>query len=151
MTIRTLAAVAALAVGALAPAAACAMEPEAAIKYRQQVMKAIGGHTNNVVMVLKGEVPYQDQLGPSAQMLADSAKLSLTAFEEDTSGADIKTTAKDDIWQNWDKFSGGLKKMEETTAQLASAVQTGDKGAIGEAMQAVGETCKGCHDNFRTE
>ncbi|EKV28550.1 cytochrome c, class II [Caenispirillum salinarum AK4] len=149
MKLRAITAAAALAAAAVAPMAANAMDAENAVKYRQQVMKAIGGHTNTVVMILKGEVPYSDQLLPSAQMLADTADLALLPFEENTAESGVKTTATADVWTNWDKFSGGIKMMQERTDTLVAAVESGDKGAIGEAMQAVGETCKNCHDNFR--
>lgn len=151
MTIRAVAAAAAVALTVLAPAAASAMEAEAAVKYRQEIMKAIGGHLTPVVMVLKGEVPYAEQMPANAALLAETAKLALLPFEQNTAGSGIKTTAKDEIWSEWEKFSGGMKKMEETTAQLAAAAESGDKAAIGEAIQAVGQTCKGCHDNFRTK
>lgn len=146
---RAIFAAAALAAAVVAPAAANAMDAENAVKYRQQVMKAIGAYTNNVVMVLKGEVPYSDQLLPSAKMLADTAKLSLLTFEENTADSGVKTTATAEIWSDWEKFSGGMKMMEERTDALVAAVESGDKGAIGAAVKKVGETCKGCHDNFR--
>ncbi|SOD89625.1 c-type cytochrome [Caenispirillum bisanense] len=143
------AAAAVFAATAVAPVAASANE--AAVKYRQNNMKAVGAYMQNTVAVLKGEVPYAEQLEANALGLAAAAKLSPAAFKTDTSGSDVKTTAKADIWQNWEKFEGGLTMMAERSDALVAAVQGGDKAAIGQAVQAVGETCKTCHDNFRTK
>lgn len=151
MKLRAILAATTLAAATVAPMAANAMDAEAAVKYRQEVMKAIGGHLNNVVMILKGEVPYSDQLLPSAQMLAGTADLALLPFEENTADSGVKTTATADIWNDWDKFSGGIKAMQERTDTLVAAVESGDKGAIGEALKGVGGTCKNCHDNFRNK
>lgn len=79
MKLRAILAATTLAAATVAPMAANAMDAEAAVKYRQEVMKAIGGHLNNVVMILKGEVPYSDQLLPSAQMLAGHCRSGLAA------------------------------------------------------------------------
>lgn len=144
-------AAAALAAAVLIPAVASAVEPEAAVKYRQNNMKAIGAYMQNTVAILKGEVPYAEQLQANALGLAAAAKLSPAAFKTDTSASDVKTTAKPDVWQNWEKFEGGLGMMAERADALVAAVDSGDKGAIGQAVQAVGETCKNCHDNFRSK
>jgi cytochrome c556 len=151
MKLRAVAAAVALAAAAITPMAANAMEAENAVKYRQQNMKAVGAHFTSVVAILKGEVDYADQMAPNARMLAETAKLSLVPFEANTADSDVKTTATADVWTKWDDFAGGMKEMEDAATQLASAAESGDKGAIGEAVQALGKTCKSCHDNFRSK
>ncbi|NCF28009.1 MAG: cytochrome c, partial [Gammaproteobacteria bacterium] len=37
-------------------------DDEAAIKYRQAVMKAVGGHMGGAVAIIKGKVPYKVDL-----------------------------------------------------------------------------------------
>jgi cytochrome c556 len=39
----------------------------------------------------------------------------------------------------------------EATAALAVAAEANDRGAMGKAFKAVGNSCKGCHDNYRAE
>ncbi len=149
MTSRFVAALALAAAVVTVPVAASANE--AAVKYRENNMKTIGAYMQNTVALLKGEVPYAEQMEANALGLAAAAKLSPAAFKTDTSGSSVKTTAKPDIWQNWEKFEGGLGMMAERADALVAAVQSGDKAAIGQAVAGVGETCKTCHDNFRTK
>jgi cytochrome c556 len=33
--------------------------------------------------------------------------------------------------------------------QMAVAAESGDMGQVGPAMQALGKSCKGCHDDYR--
>ncbi len=42
-------------------------EPQNVIKYRQAVMKAIGGHTGAIVGVVKGEVSYVGHVAAHAR------------------------------------------------------------------------------------
>ena len=99
------------------------------------------------VTVLEGE----DALGYHANGLAESAARAKAAFEQNTAGQGTeKTTAKDNIWDG-PEFMEGMDAMAKATADLAAAVEANDMAAIGAAAQAVGGSCKSCHDKFRVE
>ncbi len=132
---------------ALVGVATVATASEADVKYRMANMEIIGGHMHSIVPIIKGEVEHKAQLKAHALGIVAAGKMAPAAFKSDSMGAD--TTAKADIWTNWEKFEGGLNAMTERAQELADAADTGDMAAIGAAVQGLGKTCKGCHDNFR--
>lgn len=130
------------------PASANDADPDAAIKYRQGVMKAIGGATGNIGATLKGEAGSPDQLAHLVTLLATAADPAYTvpAFKQNTDGEGVeKTTATAKIWENWDDFESRLNKLGEVTKAAAAA--GADAGM--DQMKPVFETCKGCHDEYR--
>lgn len=123
-------------------------DPDNAIKFRQNVMKGIGGPAGNIGAILKGDVPHEDQMAHLAEQLATAAKPEYTvvAFRQNTADEGFaETTALPDIWENWDDFEGRLKKLGETTAVAAEA----GADVSMDQMKAVFDTCKGCHDEYR--
>src|SRR3546814_19711353 len=83
-----------------------------------------------------------------------SSDLIPAAFEVEASLAEMdavgKNRGKPDIWSNWDDFTEKAKSLEDKSAALASAFQSGDSGAIQTALGDMGKNgCGGCHDDFR--
>ncbi len=141
------AAVAAVAAGI--GAASADGHSENVIKYRQNVMRAIGGHTGAISAVVKGEVEFTGHVAAHADSLAAMAGSITEMFPQGTeSGAD--TRAKAEIWQDWDDFVSAAGDLETATANLAQVVNGGgDAAAIGDAFGEVGKACGGCHRPFR--
>ena len=54
-------------------------DDSAAIKYRQAVMKAVGGHMGGSVAIIKGKVPYEGDLVAHATGLNDMARVAANA------------------------------------------------------------------------
>jgi cytochrome c556 len=63
----------------------------------------------------------------------------------------IKTDALAAVWTDAPGFAAAAAKFKDEAPKFAAVVETGDKAAIGAAMQALGGTCKGCHDKFKAE
>ena len=120
-----------------------------AIKYRQAVMKVVGGHMGASVAIIKGQVPYKDDLLVHARGLDHMAKLVANAFEQETFGG--KTRAKDDIWEDADGFNEKVEAFKEATAAFLSAAESGGPEAAGAKLGPLGETCKGCHKKYRAK
>ncbi|MDX1514786.1 MAG: cytochrome c [Gammaproteobacteria bacterium] len=120
---------------------------EAAIKYRQNIMKSVGGHTGAIAQVVKGESPHKAHLERHARALHDLLSMAPDAFRQQTSGGD--TRAKPEIWSD----SAGFKRAADEAVAAASAFveasASGDEGAIGEKIKAVFDGCKGCHRDYR--
>ena len=59
--------------------------------------------------------------------------------------------ALDDVWKEWDRFTGNAKDAEAAADELASSLD----GAVGEewkaAFQKITDACKSCHQDFREE
>jgi cytochrome c556 len=62
-----------------------------------------------------------------------------------------ETKAKAAIWSNEADFAGKAQAFEAESAKLVQAVASGDKAAVQKQFGAVGGTCKGCHDTYRSE
>jgi cytochrome c556 len=129
--------------------ASAASASEADVKYRQANMEVIGGHMHSIVPIVKGEVRHMGQLKAHAEGIAAASKLAPDAFKIEA--MEGKTTAKKTIWTDWDTFADGLDKMGAAASKLAEVADSGDMAAIGPAVQSLGKTCKGCHDDFREE
>jgi cytochrome c556 len=119
------------------------------VKYRENGMEVIGGHMGSIVAIVKGEVPYSYDLVYHAEGLAAAAPRVIPAFE--TKAMTDKSEALPKIWDEWDDFEAGAKKLEDTAAALAVAAQGGDMGVIGAALGDVGKACKACHDDYMKE
>ena len=134
---------AAILVGANAQAG----EPENYIKYRQAVMKAIGGHTGAASQIVRGKVAPEGALAMHAKALADLSTNITQLFPE---GSDFgETKAKEVIWEQWDKFEKAAVASKQATAAFSEAAASGDAERISAAFKDVGKSCKGCHKDFR--
>lgn len=124
-------------------------DDKGAIKYRQAVMKANGGHIGAAVAIIKGQVPYKDDLVAHATGLNDMAVILPNAFKIKTSGG--KTRAKPDIWEEPSEFQQKIKDLQTATADFLAAAKSGGPEAAGAKLGAVGDACKGCHQTFRAK
>ena len=139
--------VALLACAVFGAAAVHAQEPEDHIKYRQAMMKAIGGHMGASTQIVRGKVSPEGHLAMHADALAALTRQLTQLFPE---GSDFgETKAKAEIWENWAKFEEAANAAQQTTTAFATAVAGGDAAAIAAAHKDVGEACKGCHEDFR--
>jgi cytochrome c556 len=135
-----------LAVGLLAATAVIAAEAtEPTVKARQVLMDEIGAATKTLGDMAKGEVAFDAAAAEAAKAtLVDHAGKIAGAFE--TQATDPKTTAKADVWTNWDDFvakAGALKAAAEALdATTVEGVQAG--------MGGVGGACGACHKAYRT-
>ena len=139
--------------GAVALTAGTALAVNAAekdfIKYRQAVMKAHGGHISAAVAIIKGRVPYKDDLVTHATSLNDSAKILSNSFKQKTTGG--KTRAKPTIWEDTDDFQQMIEDFQVATADFLAAAKSGGPEAAGAKLGAVGDACTACHKKFRAK
>jgi cytochrome c556 len=63
----------------------------------------------------------------------------------------VKTAAKPEIWAQGQRFRQAQAAFATQAAALERAVAGGNVPAIRSAARTLGATCKGCHDQFRTE
>ena len=132
------------------PAPAQDGEPDNVIKYRQNVMKSIGGATSNIGAILKGDVPQEAFLAHALNQLADAAvaDYTISAFRQSTAEQGMaETTALPEVWEDWDDFEQRLRDLEEVTRVAADAGPDVTQDQIMEIF----DTCKGCHDEYRTD
>ena len=122
---------------------------DARIAYRKKAFQAMGQNMGAIGMILKGQAGNPANITHHAQSMLHAAKVLPDALKEEAEPFTEKTTALPKIWQEWDKFSGGLDKLDEELTKLVAAAESGDMQAIGAQVQATGKVCKGCHEDFR--
>lgn len=129
--------------------ATSAWAADATIKYRQNQMAALGGHMGSIAALVKGEVPFTDQLAAHAQALAATAAFTEAVFKEQA--VSNKSGAKASIWTDWDRFAAGANDLQKAAEQLAQAASANDQAGVRRSVAAVGKACKGCHDRFKED
>lgn len=145
-TIVTIGSVIALTAGT---ALSVSADEEDFIKYRQAVMKTNGGNISGVVAIIKGKVPYKEDLVAHATGLNEIAMILPNAFKQKTTGGE--TRAKPEIWEDWDDFQQKIKDLQSATAELLAAANSGGAAAAGAKLGAVGDACSACHKKYRAK
>jgi cytochrome c556 len=129
------------------PTIALADESENIIKYRQGVMKAIGGHMSATSLIVRGKVSYKDDLKNHVLALKTLTSDIPGLFPEDSDFGE--TRAKEEVWGKRDEFVKAADTSKQSIIDLMSAVESGKPDAITANFKQVGEGCKGCHKDFR--
>jgi cytochrome c556 len=127
----------------LALAALPAVASEGEVDYRQNVLKAVGGHMQSMADIVRQKVPHNAHLALHANAMADMASIAHTLFPPTSAGGDALPA----IWTNTDDFAKRVTAFEEAAAGLKTAVDSG--AGVGPAFQALAQACRDCHDNYR--
>ena len=132
------------------------MNIDGMIKYRQNVMKSLGGHVGAVDRLVRGQVPLMDQLEMHATAALDITRTITTLFPTDSippdaefAGATVTTDALASIAEKPEEFEKAAQETIDATEALVKAVQAGNQQELPLAFKRVGESCKGCHKDFR--
>jgi cytochrome c556 len=122
----------------------------AAIKTRQDFMKAQGADVKAVTAYVKGQ-GNQEAAVKAADDLAARAPKIMALFVPGTSATDFpgKTKAKPELWTDMDKVKAIPTALEAAEVKLVAAVKTGDRKQVGAALGAVGKNCGACHGEYR--
>ena len=126
-----------------------------AIKARQSLMQLYSYHIGILSAMAKGKMDYNADLATEAasNLLAVNSLGQSTLWpqgSDDTNPENAETRALPAIWETYPKVTEKGKAMNEAVVAMAADAGNGLdalKGSIG----AVGESCKGCHDDFRAE
>ncbi len=114
------------------------------VKARQELMEDIAKNTGILGKMAGGENPF-DAAAAEAAKAAIAADAAQIAAKFEPQATDPKTTAKEDIWANWDDF---LKKADALKAAAEGLDATTLEG-VQAGMGAVGGACKDCHTTYR--
>jgi cytochrome c556 len=121
-------------------------KPEDAIKYRQSVFTVMANSFGKIGAVVKGEAPYnKDEVAKNVAIVAMMSALPWQAFGPGTEGGKGQSA----IWSDQAKFKAAQDKMQLAIVSLNTAAQSGDLEGIKKAFGTAGQTCKGCHDDFK--
>lgn len=140
---------------AFALAAACVSLPAVAgdledkIEAREKTMKAMGGGMKALSEFMKGEKDLGDVKKAAAAIAGSAAKDAAAVFPKGTQFGVEDSHVKPELWAEWPKAEAGWKSLTPAAAMLTAAAESGDKAAIGAAMQELGKACKTCHEAYR--
>lgn len=121
----------------------------AAMKDREHHMEALGDETKKVNNALKATPPDLATIQQSAAKIAELAPKLQSWFPEGT-GPDVgKTRAKAELWQKAEDFTLKAHDFEQAATEFNVAAKSGDMAQINTTFDALGKTCKACHDLYR--
>lgn len=140
---------------ALVAAPAVALDAEQAQKAtetRQSVLKVVGWNVGPLGAMARGVVPYDAALvARNAQRIAWMASMIPDAFRADTRAHDVTTEALPVIWENYDRFEELAGNVRASAERLAEVAASGDEAAAKQAISALIDNCRACHDDFRVK
>lgn len=130
-----------------APTLAQQFKPADQIKYRQSAMQVLQRNAGILNAMAKGDVPYNKETATaSAELINLLAKQVGTGFAPGSeSGAPTRADMK--VWSDASGFKAVNDKFIAASAKLAAA--NGDLNGIKAALGDLGQSCKGCHDDYR--
>jgi cytochrome c556 len=129
-----------------APVFAQQMKPEELLKARQGLMEAVRMQLGPIFGAAKGAAPLS-AAADSADIVVGLAHALKTAYAkgtEDLPGSNAKPEAFSDP-----KFLAGYDKLADAAAKVAADAKANNADALKADVGAIGDACKGCHDNFR--
>lgn len=141
-----------MAVSAIAGSVAADEEfdPEPVIEGRQSALRDIGAAFKGITDELKRPTPSLPIIRQYAHQIDDLSKHQQRWFPAGTGPeSEIETAARPEIWKQPAEFKAAQKTFGEQALKLAQVADGNDLGAIKAQWQALGKTCKGCHEKFR--
>ena len=135
-----------------AASAAATLTPDqslAVAKEREEHMEAFGDATKKIGNQLKGPSPDVAAIQKSAAKIADLAPKLQSWFAPGTAEGVGKSRAKAEIWQKPEDFALKSQDFEKAAQEFKVAADRGDLTEIKASFEALGKSCKACHDLYR--
>jgi len=142
--VRTVLAVAAIAIGVTAVAAQS--DP---IATRKQTMKNVGAVTKTGGQMAKGEIPYDQTKAQEAFATYVDASAKMPNLFPDNSKTGGETAALPAIWTNMDDFKAKFAKFGADAKAAQGSVK--DLDSFKASFGAVTKNCGGCHETYRAK
>jgi cytochrome c556 len=130
---------AAILIGTGLPALAGVIEDRKAnFKANNGHMRAIGGAIGS------GDF---DLIKSRAGKIAEWAAVMPDYFPEGSLGSD--SSAKPEIWEAFDEFKAAAQDNHDAAMAVIAAAEAKNGDDVGAALQALGASCKACHQKFK--
>ena len=142
--VRTVLAVAAIAIGVTAVAAQS--DPIAA---RKEVMKGVGAATKTGGQMAKGEIPYDQTKAQEVFTTYVNASAKMPTLFPDNSKTGGDTAALPAIWSGMDDFKAKFAKFGADAKAAQGSVK--DLDSFKASFGAVTKNCGGCHETYRAK
>jgi cytochrome c556 len=120
-------------------------------RYRQSIMTIVGANMGPLADMAKGTVEWDAAaVARYSADLAAAANLDIIRGFPAGSGT-RQTRAKAGIWNNIDDFRKRLDEFGAAAGELAQVAAGGERKPTMEALGALGKSCKGCHDEYKSK
>ena len=128
-------------------------EHDKAIKARQAMFQLYNFNSGILTAMAKGNIPYDaDTATEAATNLSNVANLGQSQFwpagSDNQTDGNARTRALPAIWETFPAITEKADALKKAAADLVPAAGAGLESLQG-AMGAVGQSCKGCHTEFR--
>jgi cytochrome c556 len=127
------------------------MKPEDAITFRQSGYKFMAWNMGRIKANVEGQYNKDEviQAANVIQAIANSGmgKLYLPGTDKGKGWHDTKV--KPELFTDKEGVGKVGKAFNEAANEMAKVAATGDAAAAKAAFGKLGESCKGCHDNYR--
>lgn len=123
---------------------------KASVEQREKLMEGFKKQMGTMAKMVKGEAPYDAAAFQQAAdaLDADAGK----PWEHYTpESAQEESDAKPEIWSKPDEFKKEIDKFTTAAAALKVAAASGKLDDVKKPFGDVGQSCKSCHDSFRSE
>ena len=148
MKVFAIAAGALLATATLALAQERALKPETQVKLRKSAYALMNYNFSTLDAMAEGKRPYdKDAAGKAADWVANLSDVPGHFFGEGTDKVG-ETRAKPEIWQKRADFDAKMDKMVAEAKKLPQAARA-DAASLKKAVDATGDACGACHDDYR--
>jgi cytochrome c556 len=116
---------------------------------REHHMETFGDATKTIGKALKASSPDAGPIRQSAAKIAELAPKLESWFPAGTGPEVGKTRAKAEIWQKPEDFALKTHDFNRAAQDFNVAASSGDLSQINTTFDALGKTCKACHDLYR--
>jgi len=123
-----------------------------AIDKRTDLMKDMGKHIKEIKKILGGATDVgtiKEHTAELEKLTSDLATHLKELFPVNSNQGD--SAAQPAIWQNWSEFDKIAQSAATKGAALHKANEQGEPTAITTAYKELGEVCKSCHKDYRSE
>jgi cytochrome c556 len=117
------------------------MSVDQLVEARQNAMKQNGGLLR-AAMRASGD----EAVAAATTMLQNFTNLP-ALFREGSTASNSKALPL--IWENWEDFKARFDEDAKHAAEAVAAAKANDAAAYGAALQAIGQSCSGCHQMYR--
>jgi len=122
------------------------------IKNREKFMKDMGKHMKAIKKIIESKANAAEMSTQISGMETLTKRLSDDLKNLFPVGSDVgETDAKPVIWKKWDEFAKIAQSATDKGVALAKANAASDKTTVEAAYKDLGDVCKTCHKDYRTE
>ena len=126
------------------------VDPNSPLGKRKAIFKEMLSVSEDLGGMLRGRIKYDETLFVEKAIQLDT--LSKTPWQHFPSiKEDEKTSARDDVWQQQERFQELARELETTTTRLVASTTEPplNESVLALRVQAVEDACESCHKAFR--